>query len=207
MTSINFKLRNGELKKIELNFGLINPIDNTTYFMINGQDWIYQTSLPPATLESSDALDFISNHVFAFNPQQVTSLEVQKSPFNTPSLKIIKEGDIWLDGTTKDLLNTVKATNFINEFIEIRSYMILDRLDEEQKQELDQYLEKPLYLIKIGTANKTESFYLTELVERIGNLKFEKGKSYIFYKEENLFPLVIQSDFYNILNNITKTLK
>ena len=170
---------------VEIAFGLLNPIDNTTYFTIKDQEWIYQSLALPLPLETVTVDELLDSRALAINPENVDRVEISPN-----GLKLVRVTDHW-ENEVGQSLNDKKVAQFLKELQTLKSYMVLDRLDVEQAAALQQIMHTPLWRLRIGQGDQTEVYHISPPLDRVGSYKLERANSHLLYREGTLTPIVI----------------
>ncbi len=183
---------------IELAFGLINPIDNSTYFLIKGQEWIYQCTTLPISLESVTQEELLDSKALALNPDQVNLIELQQAPFDSSGLRLMRVEGSWQDPEGKKF-DDRKVAAFLRDLQTLKSTMVLDKLTESQSTELTRVMTNPAWRLRLGQGQLPETFYVSAPLDRLGDLKLERNRSFLFYREGTQNPLVLGSEQLGII--------
>jgi hypothetical protein len=191
---------------VAISFGLINPIDNSTYFIIEGHDWIYQSTALTLALEAVTPDELLDSKALALNSDLISMIEISAAPFQKPQLRALKVSDIWQDEMDRPLDNK-KINRLINDLQSIKSYMVLDKLTETQSGELEKIMTEPQWKLKIAQRDYTESFFISKPIDEVLDFKLEKRNSLLFYREGTLAPIVLSPEQVNIFKRVERDLR
>ncbi len=191
---------------LEISFGLINPIDNSTYFTVKGHEWIYQSNTLPIAFESVTPDELVDSKPLALNFALLKQIEVMSAPFEAPAVKLTRVESEWLDPRGKRL-DRKKVDQFLRDLQDLRSYMVLDKLTEEQQQEVGRAMASPAYRLRFSLGSSAETFYATRPLEKIADLKLDKKQSFLFYREGTQYPLVLSGDQLGVLTRREQDLR
>ena len=183
---------------IEIAFGLLNPIDNSTYFHMKDQEWIYQCMTLPLPLETVTADELLDARALAFTLDKVDQLEIDPN-----GLKLIRTGERWqmADGTPVD---TRKVESFLKDLQALKSYMVLDKLTPSQSEALQQVMLTPQWRLKLGQAGTPEVYFISAAMDRLGDLKLDRSGSSLLYREGTASPIVLSREQVSIMNKRDK---
>lgn len=174
-------------EKVSLKFGLIDSIGKSTYVMQSNKDVIYHVDQLEVDFLKLDLTDFIETRVFMAKRKDISSLIIFKDPKqNRIGLQLSEVEGKWR-GRVKTDLNQAKVTEFLDNFLNIRSGVILDKYDEKTSKDIEKYFKRPLYRISLLKKDESEIIYdITPAVNRVGDLKIEKRKHFLV--RSNLLP-------------------
>lgn len=194
-------------KPLEVNFGLINPIDNSTYFSLSDDNWIYQCNTLAIPFETVTPDELLDSKVLALNVDLISSIEIASYPFQTPGIRIQRQETDWFDQEGKKL-DGKKVESFLRDLQQLKSYMVLDRLTPGQAVELERVLTTPRWRLRMTNAGAApETFYMTGELEALADLRLERKGSVLFYREGTRNPLVLNGAQLNFMNKKVKDLR
>lgn len=182
-----------------INFGLINPIDNSTYFHVTGQEWIYQSMVLPVPLETVTADELLDARALAFTMGKVDQVELAPQ-----GVKLLRVAEKWqnADGAP---LDERKVEGFLKDLLALKSYMVLDKLTPPQSEALQQVLQAtPQWQLKIGQAGSVETYFISSPIDRLADLKLERSGSSLLYREGTTGPIVLSREQASVLNKRDK---
>jgi hypothetical protein len=186
---------------MELAFGLLNPIDNTTYFSMKDGGWIYQSQALTLPLETVSADELLDARALAFNPDQVEILELTPQGFH-----LSKIAGQWQNSQGQPMDNR-KVDEFLLKLQTLKGYMVLDKLTAEQGQELNRLMVNPQWTLRLGTLQAAETYHVSAPLDRLGDLKLERSGSSLLYREGSLNPVVLGREQVGMLLKREKDLK
>lgn len=182
---------------IELKVGLINPINNTTYLVISNQKQIFQTDILMNNLEALDLGDFIDANVFSIKSSELVSFKIYSGKSNQSLNELSKVNGTWKSkkyNTISDE-NTLKT---IDSILNIKAQYIVDGQDPETQNTINNYLDNPIYTVKVNTTNKEVSYIITGLVKSLPGLKLDKRQHFIIQASDRKFPMIVAKDNLNL---------
>lgn len=182
---------------LEIAFGLLNPIDNTTYFTVKDQEWIYQSLALPLPLETVTADELLDARALAFSIDKLETLELSPN-----GIKLVRVGENWQNdaGATFD---KKKVEQFLKGLQGLKSYMVLDKLDQSQAEALQQIMLAPQWRLRLGN----DLYFFSPPLDRVGSFKLEKNNSSLLYREGSLNPIVLSRDQLDVLSRKEKDLR
>ncbi len=202
--TLTLNITNSENKKFEIKMGLINPIDNSAYLSLSGQDQIYQIDPIEMAIENYDLAQLVESKVLALNTDSLQSLEIY-SPEGL-RLKVLKKENQWLDqeGAT---LTDVKVLKFFENLEEIKSFSILSNLTKEQEAFMEKTMASPAWSLKLISAQGVRTYLLGQLQSDIpGTNVFRNGTFALSTDEKQSFVLVDREEL-RILSTKSSDLK
>ncbi len=177
----------------EVHFGLVNPIDNSTYIYSESKEVIYHVDALANPLEGLGLSDFVDSKVFTMTTDNVSSFELYRGR-SAIQLSLKRDKDQWLGKNDKAVLPE-EVNTYFNELLDIRSALILDKLTEKLDETLERLLKTPFYFIKVTTADGTEVTYeISTIVNNLPDVKLDKGQIYIIRASNRSHPYVFTKD-------------
>lgn len=181
-------------EQVNVNIGLVNPINSTSYVTVSGKDVIFQTDIIKNNLELMDLSDFINSNIFSHEIAEVKKLDIYHSSQNQSYNTLEKLGDNWISKRYKKIDNK-RVNKAIKSILRIKSHMIVDTKDEKLLNFINNYLKTPRYRLSVKTKNKTVNYKITQLIKSVPELKLEKRQYFIVKSSERQFPHVIDKKF------------
>ncbi len=173
----------------EITFGLVNPIDDSTYFTVQGQEWIYQSNALPLSLDTVTPEELIDARALAFSAEKLDGVEIV-SLNGGPGLAFHRTGDEWRTSQGM-LLNPKRVDQFLSELHALKGYMVLDKLTPEQEARLREVAAAPERRLRLGQEGTSETWFLSPSMDRLGDLRFERSGSVLLWREGTLSPIVL----------------
>lgn len=84
-----------------------------------------------------------------------------------------------------------KIMKFLTDLQNLKSYRVLDKLTEEQSREVAKIMSEPAWRLRLGSGALPETFYASGPLDRLADMKLEKNRSFLFYREGSQQPLVL----------------
>ena len=193
---IEIKLRDESEEEIEVKFGLVNPIDKSTYALLSQKDAIYHVDSINYQMESLDLTSFVNSKIFSMNTGEINkfSLFRGKSENKQLQLGMAKKENIWKDARGKEM-NGEKIHEYLNALTSLKSTMILDKINEPLEKKINQLLKNPLYTIKINTSPTDQIVYtISHLINSLPTLKLEKRQNFLIRSSNRRHPYILPKD-------------
>jgi len=194
ISTLTIKDKNEEIKT--LSFGLVNPIDNSTYLSVSGDNAIYHINVLKMSFEKIELSSIIDSQIFNFNWNQVKELKIYPQRQTTPALAIEKstDGTNWMSGQMN--LDEEKIGEYLNELISMKLHIILDKTDDELTAELDKILSVPFFkIVIVTTKDETNTYDISYFVNTLPNVKIEKKQNFIIRASNRKHPFLVNKDF------------
>jgi hypothetical protein len=195
---------NSKNRNFEIKMGLVNPIDNSAYLSLSGQDQIFQIDPIEMALENYDLAQLVESKVLALNTDSLQSLEIYTP--GGPGLKLIKKGDQWLD-QEGIILTDLKVFKFLEMIEEIKSFSILSNLTKEQEVFMEKTMEKPAWSLKLVSAQAVRTYLIGELLSDIPGTNVFKNGTYALTTDEKQSFVLIDKEELKILSTKGADLK
>jgi len=177
----------------EVHFGLVNPIDNSTYIYSDTKEVIYHVDALANSLEGLGLSDFVDSKVFTMDLEGISSFELYRGR-SSKQLSLKRNKDQWL-GRNDKAVRPDDVNKYFNELLDIRSALILDKLTEKLSETLERLLKTPFYMIKIQTKDGQEITYeISTIVNNLPDVKLDKGQIYIIKASNRTHPYVFTKD-------------
>lgn len=195
--TLTLNFTNSSKQNIEIKVGLINPIDNSAYLSVSGQNQIYQIDPLEIALESYELAQLVDSKVLALNPATLQSLEIY-SPTGL-EVKLLKKEDQWLDqaGVT---LKTSRVEKFFRDLEDLKSFSILENLTTEQKEFMDKVMATPVITLKIISGQSVRNYLIGEIKGSIPNAPTMKGPVFALSTEDRKSYVLLEKEELKILN-------
>lgn len=182
-------------KKI-LSFGLVNPIDNSTYISNSAEtEAIYHIDAVQSDLASLDMADFVDSHIFTPKAAQVRNLKIFRgNPTGQPSFQLFrgKNGE-WNSGNRE--LDEAKTLQWLDELLLLRTMLIVDKSTPELDESIEKLVESPQFTIQIEDLNENIlSWVVSQSINTLPDVRIEK-RAYVLIKASNRpYPYLIHKD-------------
>jgi hypothetical protein len=201
-------IENAAGSKTNISFGLINPIDRSTYAMLSTNTAIYHIDSTSIPLNSLNLTDLIDTRVFPHENKSVTSVDIFKGTTqNYHQLALTKKENNWFGKNDKEL-DTPKVVDYLKHLFELRSQLILDRMTPEQLEKVQTYLKKPQYTIKVSNRNNESYLYsVSQPIPDIPEMKLKKWQYVVVSTPDFHHAYILNKNFLKKLNVTENRLK
>ena len=187
--SITISLKNNKQQKLTYSFGLLNPIDNTTYVTSSNEKVIFQVNSLGRGVETMSLSNFLDSKIFSTSYDQIVGYTITRGNSKNAQLKLTKDKRSWKSSTGR-LLDEAPIKKYFGELANLSSTLIIDEIDEELKDSINQYLENPLYIIEIiDKNNRKTKFEISKFVRSLPNINIEKRKNVLVRSSNFYLPL------------------
>ena len=208
-TSLEVTLVGSNDKDTTLKFGLVNPIDNSTYVSLSDQQAIYHIDNISTSLNTLDLGNFVDTRIFTFDPAQITEFKIHRKKNGNKNLvffaSLSSKG--WL-GQQKKPLRTESVKEYFSLLADLHSNFILDKVNEKLQADISEYLKKPSFLITVTDKKGSEySYTLSGLVKSLTGLKLEKWQNFIIQPSNREFPYILSKKNLGLFNRSERRMK
>lgn len=192
-------------KTINIQVGLMNTIDNSTYLKIAGRVGIYHVEAPAVSLENANILDLIESQIISIDLNTIISLKISHA--QKAILEIKKKDGNWFDNEGNPLA-TDKIDDFFQELSGLKSSFILDKQTESQKKQINSLASRAEYTLSIedNLANKI-NYAISDIVKSLSDIDLKGEEYFIVTISNNTTAYVVKKEFYELFNRKSDSLK
>lgn len=208
-TSLEITLIGSNEKTSSLKFGLVNPLDNSTYVSLSDQNAIYHIDNISTTLNTLDLASFVDTRIFTFDQSSIESIKIFRGQKERKNISLLAEKNkmSWI-GQQNLLLKTEAVKDFMGDLADLRSALILDKVSEELAQSIAEYLEKPNYEIVVtDNQNNSYTYLVSGLIRALPGVKLEKWQYFIIQPSNRTFPYVLNKKVLELFQRSEKRLR
>ncbi len=183
-------------KKKVLSFGLVNPIDNSTYVSNSAEtEAIYHIDAVQSDLASLDMTDFVDSHIFTPKSAQVKTLKIYRgSVSGTPAFQL-QRGDRgeWISRGRE--LDEAKTLQWMDELLLLKTMLIVDKSTPELDDSVQKLIESPQFTLEIEDLNENVlTWSVSNSINSLPDVRVEK-RAYVLIKASNRpYPYLIHKD-------------
>lgn len=182
-----------------LQFGLINPIDSSTYVTLDDIDAIYHVENSGQDLEKLSLSDFVDSRIFTAKANEITSIKLYRQNEKTPRVQLNIEDGLWRD--SKNQVNNETVESFISEMLAIKSSIILDRKTDDLREKVTEAINNPLYRLEFTNLdNEIIHYEISSIVNTLPDLKIEKRQNFIIKASNRQHPFLVNKSFIEVFN-------
>lgn len=207
--SLELTLIDNDKKMTHLKFGLVNPIDNSTFVTLSDQKAIYHIDDIKKSFGNLDLTDFINTNLISLNHNEIQKIKIrrQHKESDKVTLKVEYKQNKW-QGQSGNTLQSDKIMRYFEALTSLKSGIILDEVSTKQQEQIKQYFEKPLYSITISDRQgKDFKYEVSTLVRGLDGLKLEKWQNVLFRSKSSKFVYVLQKDVLKFFNRSEKNMR
>lgn len=192
--AIELSLTNGKGETTKLSFGLVNPIDNSTYLLDSSVKLIYQIDNILPYFERVSLPDFIDERPLPFTLADFKSIKIFRGE-KSLRFELFKDisGTLFLKPNVP--LKETHITNSLKSIFEMKSQKILDATESSKLLEgqlKQSYLTIDLELESSGMQNFKVSQFLSEIPEQ----KIERGTVFAVTNTKSGHIYLVNKDFF-----------
>lgn len=191
---------------INIQVGLMNTIDNSTYLKISGKNGIYHVEAPSASLENVTIVDLIESQIIPINASNVAVLKVFHN--KKAVLEIKKVNNLWQDAEGKTLA-LEKVEDYFQELSGLKSTYTLDKQTENQKKQIGNFIKMPEYTLSIedSKAMKTVDYNISSVTKSISDLDLKNEEFFVVTMSNTATAYVVKKEFVELFNRKSETLR
>lgn len=192
-------------KAINVQVGLMNTIDNSTYLKIAGRKGIYHVEAPTVSLENATILDLIESQIFSIDLQTIVSLKISSNKKTT--LEMRKKDGNWFD-TEGNTLAIDKIDDYFQELSGLKSTFILDTQTDSQKRQISSLTKNAFYTITIedNLANKID-YEISGVINSLSELDLKNEEYFIVTISNSETAYIVKKEFFELFNRKSDSFK
>ncbi len=199
-------LQNAAGDKKKISFGLVNPIDNSTYVSLENEKAIYHVNNLNIPFERIELSSLIDSRIFDMNWKEIKKFKLFSQSSKTPSLSFTKEKSLWISG--KKQLQENRMIKYLTELTSLRSTFILDERTEALNKKLERYTKKPFFNLQIQTSSGEEIDYkVSYIISSLPGIKMEKKQNFIIKASNRQHPFLVNKSFMKLFYKRTSSFK
>lgn len=192
--SLSIDLFSGLDEQLKIQIGLINPINNNSYITTNDSNTIFKMSGLKTHFKSYKLGDLIDSSIFSQKLKKVIRFKLYSREFKDP-VNILTRGESNWKSKKYRTISKESVEKKLQQIFSIKTYMIIDKENSEMTTLISNYLERPLYKLKVKTAQKEITYRVSSLIKSIPELKLEKRQFFLMKASDKKFTYVIQKKF------------
>lgn len=206
---LNSSSSNQVAEQMEITFGLVNPIDNSTYSMLSQNDAIYHTSALDTALQSLALSDFVDSKIFPVSKENIASFQTYRgSPLRSDlKLSIFKDSNEFKNKRGVRL-HPKRIFKFFDDIHAIKSYFLLDKQSPKLQEQLEKLTNDPLYTVIIESKDKTKyTFKISGTIHSLDGIKMEKRKYFLISASHRKYPYLVNKKSLRLFYKTQKSFK
>lgn len=182
-------------ERVQIKIGLVNPVNNTSYITVSNHDIIFQTARLAGQPELLRLSDFVDPNIFGRDLNAIKRFSLFHGKSRNSSNTLTRTSGGWQSKRYRSVSDeSVEKT--LSNILEVKSRMIVDSQDKKLLNLLGNYLDNPLYRVKIETVDGSEAEYaITRLLGKVSELKIEKRQYFLIKSSARPYPHLIPGDY------------
>lgn len=188
-------------RKRVLSFGLINPIDNSTYIATSVEtEAIYHVDAIQADFAALDMADFVDSHIFTPKSAQVKNLKIYRGNISGQPNFSLERGDKGQWQSRSRELDEAKTIQWLDELLLLKTMLIVDKSTPELDEAVQKLMEAPQYTVEIEDLNENVlTWTVSQTVNTLPDVRIEK-RAYVLIRASNRpYPYLIHKDQLRLL--------
>lgn len=188
---------------INIHFGLINTIDNSTYMRIEGKNNIYHVEAPISNFDSITLADLVEKKPFEFSKDLISQIKISNLKNKKLNFSAKKNETGWIGDDEKPVEATL-VNDFIEDMTKLKSNKLITQVSKDQDKALKNLMNKVEIQINIKLQDGREFNYnVTELTKSFPEISLNDEYHYVikesgdetlhFIRSENLAVFNIKS--------------
>ncbi len=205
-STLNLIDPNGKI--INIIFGLINTIDNSTYIKISGRSGIYHVEAPSVSLENATILNLIESQIISIDLETIKSFKIfhGNKKTVTPQLEMKKKDNTWVDQAGR-ILSQDKIDEFLQELSSLKSSFIIDKQTDSQKRQIQNLARNAQTIVSIqDNLNNTIDYNISGLFKELSDIDLKNEEYFIVTISNNTTSYVIKKEFIELFNRKSDSL-
>lgn len=188
-------------KRVVLDIGLLNTIDNTTYIKVIGKNNIFQVEVPSVSIENATILDLIESKIFSIDLESINSFKLVFTKKSSGNINILKKDMKWMNSNENIPLSLDKVEEFFQDISTIKSSFVLDTQTDSQKKQILILNRTPAIIITANDNNKNIITYrVSNLFSSFPELDLKNGQYFLVTISNNQTAYIVKKDFLDLFN-------
>tara|TARA_Y100000385_G_scaffold85865_1_gene88159 strand:- start:275 stop:1270 length:996 start_codon:yes stop_codon:yes gene_type:complete len=181
-------------ESLKIKVGLINPINNSSYLTVSGKDTIFQIEMLKHGIELKNLSDFIESSIFSSPISNIQEFHLFRRELKESQNSLVLKGAQWSAKRYKKI-NNASVNKKLSKILNMKTHMIVDKQDEKLQNFISNYIQNPLYTIKIKTkSSKNITYNISTLIKALPELKLEKRQYFIMTASDRQYPYIITKE-------------
>lgn len=111
-------------ESLQIKFGLINPINNTSYLTVSGNNRIFQIEMLKHKLELKNLSDFIESSIFSSSLNDISEFHLFRRDFKKSQNSLVLKDNDWTSKRYKSISNN-SVRKKLSKILNIKTHMIV----------------------------------------------------------------------------------
>lgn len=199
-------IKNEKNEEKSISFGLVNPIDNSTYVSVEDEKAIYHINNINMPFERIELASLIDSRIFNMEWNEIKSFKLFSQNKNKPTLSFVREKKIWVAGNKQ--LHDERMKKYLSELTSLKSTIILDERTQKLDERLERYTSKPFFKLDVQTEDGNEIEYrVSYVISSLPGIKMEKKQNFIIKASNRQHPFLVNKDFMRLFYRRTSHFK
>lgn len=193
-------------KAINIQVGLMNSIDTSTYLKVSGKTGIFHVEAPSVSLENATLADLIESQIIAVDLRTISGVKI----FHNKKiiLEIKKKGIEWFD-SEGFRLSSRKTEDYLAELASLKSSYVLDKQTDAQKRQISNLLKTAEYslILEVESGGEAQEFTISGSIKSLSDLDLKNEESCIITAGNDQTAYVVKKEIVEMLNRKPETFK
>lgn len=199
LTLINHSDSEGLRKETKITFGVMNPIDNSTYIKLSDKNALYHIESPASSLENVGLSELIETTVFNLPFEELQGIKILKKSTPTPYFSTELKANQWSykDKIQEYLLESDQLKTFLKDFLNLRGKFLMEksRISELQKKELSTLFATPEYKINLLQKNGNErQFIVSKITDQLQDIVLNNEPHFLIQEKNGQIIFVVKNE-------------
>jgi hypothetical protein len=182
-------------KIINLDIGLVNTIDNTTYIKVSDKNSIYQVEVPNLPIENASILDLIESKIFSIDLENISSFKVSYLKISNGEINIQKSEKSWLN-SDKSIIPLDKIEEYFQDLSTIKSTFVIDTISDQQKRTITNLMRSPdISLTAKDNKNNIITYRISSLFNNFPDLDLKNSSYFLVTISNNQTVYIVKKEF------------
>lgn len=194
--NLNLIDQNG--KMINIQVGLMNTIDNSTYLKISGRVGIFHTEAPSSSLENVTIVDLTESKIILINLDTIKLLKISHN--QKAILEVTKKNNTWLDKEGSQI-SIEKLHDYFQELADLKSAFVLDKPSDALRTQINSLAENAEYSLIISDEKQnTTEYKISKTVKSLNDIDLKNEEYFIMTISNTNTTYVLKKEFLETFN-------
>jgi hypothetical protein len=185
---------------INIDVGLLNTIDNTTYLKVSTKNSIYQVEVPSVSLENATILDLIESKIFSIDLESINSFKVSFHNKSSSEINIHKKATAWVNNAEISLAQD-KVDEYFQDLSTIKSSFVLDSQTDQQKKQISSLSRNPeITLTAKDNKGNIITYKISPLIYNFPDLDFKGAPYFLVSISNNQTAYIVKKEFLDLFS-------
>jgi len=207
---MTIKLDNNKSAPTTLTFGLINPIDNSTYMtMSSDPKVIYQVTGLSSPIETLETSDFLDASVFSLRLSQIDKLVIYRGKAQSKyrSFVLERKDEKWRTNFTRNP-SKEKLKKWVDKLSALKSTLIIDKDSGKLEAALTKLKENPYYSIEVADRDGEKlSYTVSKVLKQLPEHTIDSKQHVLVFSSQRKYPYLLNKKVLEILRVSARTVR